>query len=157
IDEVRISNVALTPAQFLNAPATFTHFNVSLPSSAAAGDNLNLTVTVLDEMNSTAMGYRGTVHFTSSDPQAALPGDYTFTAADNGAHTFTATLKTAGSQSITATDTLNPVAYYRFEEGSGTNVTDSVDGLVEGTHNASYSTDVPTSPIPWTGAADQFS
>src|SRR5262249_22991444 len=29
VDEVRISNVALTPAQFLNAPPTFTHFNVS--------------------------------------------------------------------------------------------------------------------------------
>jgi hypothetical protein len=156
IDEVRISSVALTPAQFLNAPPTFTHFNVSLPSSATAGDNLNMTVTVLDETNSTATGYRGMVRFTSSDPQAVLPSDYTFTAADNGVHTFTATLETAGSQSITATDTLNPVAHYRFEEGSGTNVTDSVDGLVEGIHNASYRTDVPTSPIPWTGAADQF-
>jgi hypothetical protein len=34
-----------------------------------------------------------------------LPADYTFTAADQGVHTFTLTLKTAGSQSITATDT----------------------------------------------------
>jgi hypothetical protein len=157
LDEVRISDVALTPAQFLNAPPTFTHFTVSLPSSATAGDNLSMTVTALDETNSTATGYRGMVHFTSSDPQAVLPGDYTFSAADNGMHTFSATLKTAGSQSITATDTLNPVAYYRFEEGNGTSVTDTVDGLVEGTHNASYSADFPTSPIPWTGAANQFS
>ncbi len=34
-----------------------------------------------------------------------LPADYTFTAADQGVHTFSATFKTAGSQSITATDT----------------------------------------------------
>jgi hypothetical protein len=50
-------------------------------------------------------GYRGSVHFTSSDAQAALPGNYTFSASDNGVHTFSATLKTAGNQSLTATDT----------------------------------------------------
>src|SRR5262249_31127146 len=52
-------------------------------------------------------GYRDTVHFTSSDAQAVLPADYTFTATDNGTHTFAATLKTAGAQSLTATDTAN--------------------------------------------------
>jgi hypothetical protein len=44
---------------------------------------------------------------TSSDGQADLPGDYTFTSADAGQHTFSATLKTAGLQSITATDTVS--------------------------------------------------
>ena len=29
-------------------------------------------------------GYRGTVQLSSSDPLAALPAAYTFTAADNG-------------------------------------------------------------------------
>ena len=42
-----------------------------------------------------------TVTFGSSDAQAGLPASYAFTAADAGVHTFTATLKTAGSQSIT--------------------------------------------------------
>src|SRR5205823_125005 len=41
----------------------------------------------------------------SSDSQALLPANYTFGAGDNGVHTFSATLKTAGSQSLTATDT----------------------------------------------------
>src|SRR5262249_16687021 len=54
----------------------------------------------------TATGYRGTVDLTSTDTQAGLPADYTFTATDNGAHTFAVTLKTAGSQSVTATDTV---------------------------------------------------
>jgi hypothetical protein len=33
-----------------------------------------------------------------------LPGDYTFVAADNGAHTFTVALRLAGSQTLTVTD-----------------------------------------------------
>jgi hypothetical protein len=41
---------------------------------------------------------------TSTDPAAMLPADYTFTSTDAGKHTFTATLKTVGVQSITATD-----------------------------------------------------
>ena len=36
-----------------------------------------------------------------------MPADYAFTAADNGVHTFTVTLVTAGSQNITATDKIN--------------------------------------------------
>src|SRR5207247_39139 len=58
-----------------------------------------------DAYGNLATGYRGTVRVTSSDAQAVLPADYTFTAADAGRHTFTTTLKTAGSQSLTATDT----------------------------------------------------
>ena len=41
----------------------------------------------------------------SSDTFASLPSNYTFTGGNAGVHTFTATLKTAGTQSITATDT----------------------------------------------------
>jgi len=41
----------------------------------------------------------------AATPLAALPADYTFTAADAGVHTFSATLKTAGTQSLTVTDT----------------------------------------------------
>jgi len=44
------------------------------------------------------------VHFTSSDPQATLPADSTLT---NGTGTFSATLRTAGSQTISARDTVN--------------------------------------------------
>ncbi len=81
------------------------HFSVSAPASTTAGQVFSVIVTALDSNNNTFTGYRGTVHFTSSDPQAVLPSDYTFVAADAGVHTFTVTLKTAGNQSITATDT----------------------------------------------------
>jgi hypothetical protein len=64
-----------------------------------------------------AAGYRGTVHFTSTDAQAVLPANYAFVAADNGVHTFTATLKTAGTQSLTATDTVTSSSM-AFKAGS---------------------------------------
>ena len=55
-----------------------------------------------------ATGYTGTVALSSSDGHAVLPADYTFTAADAGTHSFSVTLETAGTQSITATDTVAP-------------------------------------------------
>ncbi len=36
-----------------------------------------------------------------------LPANYPFTAANDGTHTFTVVFKTAGTQAITATDTVN--------------------------------------------------
>ena len=62
-----------------------------------AGTPYTETVTAEDNLGETATGYTGTVHFSSTDVQAGLPADYTFTAADAGSHTFTVTLKTAGT------------------------------------------------------------
>src|SRR5439155_6649610 len=62
-------------------------------------------VTAQDPYGNTATGYTGTVGFSSSDPQALVPANYTFGASDKGTHTFSALLKTAGSQSLIATDT----------------------------------------------------
>jgi hypothetical protein len=78
-----------------------------ITSPTTAGTAKSVTVTARDAYGNTATGYRGTIHFTSSDAAADLPGDYSFTAGDNGSHTFSGavTLKTAGSRSVTATDT----------------------------------------------------
>jgi hypothetical protein len=76
------------------------------PSPTTAGASGTFTVTAQDANGNTLTSYTGTIHFTSSDPQAVLPADYTFTAADQGVHTFSATLKTAGSKSVVATDTV---------------------------------------------------
>jgi ELWxxDGT repeat protein len=78
------------------------------PSTITAGVAGSFTVTAKNADGTTNTGYGGTVQFSSSDPQAVLPGNYTFTAADQGVHTFSATLKTAGSQSITTGDTVVP-------------------------------------------------
>lgn len=90
----------------LDHPAT--HFLVSTAGTTTAGLPFDVTVTALDAYNQTAPGYTGTVHFSSSDPSSAmLPANYTFTAGDQGVHTFRngATLVTAGTQTVTATDT----------------------------------------------------
>jgi len=89
----------------VKAAAASTIIVTGFPSPTTAGVAGSFTVTLRDLYGNIASGYTGTVHFTSSDAKAALPGNYTFTAADAGQHTFSATLKTAGTQSLTATDT----------------------------------------------------
>jgi hypothetical protein len=77
------------------------------PSSTAAGDVHNLTVTAYDLYGNIATGYTGTVHFTTTDSRAELPANYAFTASDAGKHTFQPVFKTAATQAIRATDTLH--------------------------------------------------
>src|SRR5262249_33611533 len=91
--------------------ATLDHFDVA-PSNGTqtAGSAFSVTVTAKDASNNTITGYTGTIHFTSNDGQAVLPGDYTFTTGsgnDNGVHSFTngVTLKSAGSgKTVTVAD-----------------------------------------------------
>ena len=92
------NNVILTAGT--SFPAT--HFLVSAATTTTAGSAITVTVTALDAGNFRAGGYSGTVQITSTDGQAVLPGNSTLT---NGLGTFTVTLKTAGSKTITATDT----------------------------------------------------
>ena len=77
----------------------------SFPTTETAGTPQTFTVTAYDAYGNVATGYVGTVHFTSSDGKASLPADDTFTLQDQGTLTVSATLQTAGTQSITATDT----------------------------------------------------
>jgi hypothetical protein len=80
---------------------------LTVPPTATAGVAFDLTVKAIDAFMQTAFGYTGTVNFSSTDGQAALPDDYVFTGSDAGQHTFSngVTLQTAGSQAVTATDT----------------------------------------------------
>jgi hypothetical protein len=77
------------------------------PATESAGKSFSLTVTAQTSSGATDTGYLGTIRFTSSDPQAGLPANFTFTAANHGTYTFTVTFKTAGTQSVTATDNSN--------------------------------------------------
>src|SRR5260370_30505675 len=74
------------------------------PTAATAGVAGTVSATAQDAFGNVVQSYTGTVHFTSTDSQAGLPADYTFVGGDNGAHSFSVTLKTAGTQSLTATD-----------------------------------------------------
>lgn len=99
-DSSAYSNVASDVAR-----GAATHFQVSAPTSVTAGTAFTFTVDAMDKYNRIAAGYRGIASFSSSDGKAVLPANYTFTSSDLGVHSFSATLNTAGTQSLTATDT----------------------------------------------------
>jgi hypothetical protein len=86
------------------------HFSVSAQATVQAGAPFSFTVTALDSMGNVATTFGDTVTVTSSDSTAIIvTTPYTFTTgsgADNGMHTFTVTLKSAGPQSVTVTDTV---------------------------------------------------
>ncbi len=89
-------------------PAPVSGFLVTgFPSPVTAGEAGLVLVTAQDAFGNTVPGYRGTVHLTSSDPQAVLDPDHTFTQRDAGHATFHATLRTAGTQVLTAVDQVN--------------------------------------------------
>ncbi|HEX2911743.1 MAG TPA: S8 family serine peptidase, partial [Chloroflexia bacterium] len=79
------------------------------PSPVVVGTANQFTVTAKDAQGNTAVNYAGTITLSSSDPSATFsPASYTFQPSDFGVKTLTATLATAGTQSITATDNVSP-------------------------------------------------
>jgi uncharacterized delta-60 repeat protein len=101
------STITGTQSGILITAAAATHFRISAPTSVHAGSAFSITITALDAFGNIATGYRGTVHFTSTDKHASLPSNYTFTSGDNGIHTFTLTLRSSGTRTVTATDSGN--------------------------------------------------
>lgn len=79
-------------------------FNVNVPSAISMGQPFSVVVKAVDSHGDTAQGFADSVTLTSSDKAALMPAPYAFTAADKGQHTFQVTLKTVGSQTITATN-----------------------------------------------------
>ena len=82
-----------------------TSFDVQIPSGSTTSVPFSFTVTARNGA-ATDAAYSGTVHFTSDDPQAVLPPNYTFIPGDAGTHTFSATMNSAGSGSSNANHTI---------------------------------------------------
>ena len=97
------------PGSLTVNPGAAASFSLGGPAGATGGLAFSLTVTAKDAFNNTVPGYSGAIQFWSTDAQAGLPAVYTFVAGDIGARIFTGgvTLKTAGTQTVSATDTLN--------------------------------------------------
>jgi len=85
-------------------PAAAKTLQLAAPATVTRGVAFNLTVTALDQFGNRATGYNGTVKFSSTDPVAGLPANYSFVPADAGRHVFPVTLNTLGPQTVTATD-----------------------------------------------------
>jgi photosystem II stability/assembly factor-like uncharacterized protein len=95
-------------ASVLVSAAAATHLGLTLPPTGTAGSAFDVTVTALDSYGNTDPSYRGTVQLGCDDTQATLSGPSAFAASDNGVHLFSGvTLRTAGTRSLTATDTGN--------------------------------------------------
>jgi sugar lactone lactonase YvrE len=73
----------------------------SLPATSSAGSSVSFTVTAKDPAGNTAPSYSGQVQFTSSDGNADLPATSGLT---QGTRSFSAVFRTAGSQTISASD-----------------------------------------------------
>jgi hypothetical protein len=105
VTDATTSSITGSQAGISVTAAAATHFSITAPANVSVGVAFSVTVTALDAYGNVATGYLGTIHFTSSDHKAILPIDYTFVAGDAGVHTFTVTLKSSGTQNLTATDT----------------------------------------------------
>ena len=116
------SNIVVTPGAAAVLQWT------GIPASSAAGAAHSAGLTAYDAYGNVAAGYTGTVALSSSDGSAGLtPGGHTFVAGDAGAFTFSVTLNTAGSQSVTATDSVHgltgTVAGISVTAGAATSLT----------------------------------
>jgi parallel beta-helix repeat protein len=93
--------------------ASASAFLLTAPDTVSSGVPFDVTVTAVDPFGQVAVGYTGTVTFSTSDidPEIVLPADYIFTADDGGSHTFSdtglgeVTLVTPGEQTLTVADT----------------------------------------------------
>jgi hypothetical protein len=66
------------------SPGPATHFRVTANTNpVVAGTAFGVTVAALDANDQIAVGYQGTVHFTSTDPYGAtVTADYSFQLSD---------------------------------------------------------------------------
>ena len=81
------------------------HLTVSAPASVNQSTPFSVTVTAIDGSGNVATTYGGIVTLTSTDASAVLPANSVLT---NGTATFKVTLGTAGTQTLTAADTVIP-------------------------------------------------
>src|SRR5256885_12404381 len=72
-----------------------------LPASAVAGTLVIGQVTALDRKGNLVKDFTAKVRFNSTDPNAVLPPDTSFSPSDKGIHDFPFRLTTAGSRTIT--------------------------------------------------------
>ena len=92
-----------TSSTFNISPAAAATLALSAPGAASAGAVVQVTVTAKDVFGNTATGYAGTVNFTSTDPNATLPGNIMLS---SGTANVNVTFQNAGNQTVTGTDTV---------------------------------------------------
>jgi hypothetical protein len=106
----------------------------------------SFVVTAVDAFDNRVASYRGQVQFALNGGSANLPNPYTFTAADQGRHTFSADLDTAEFWSLTAVDTANSSIAGAENNIDVANLTACITGPTEA---------APGQPLSFTLSADE--
>ncbi len=107
--DIAAQQVTTTMPQVTVIPsATIRYVLSGFPSSIGAGTAQSFDLDVQDNYGNPITNYVGTVQFASTDGAAILPSDYVFVTGDTGRKTFSATLTTLGTRSITAREFGNP-------------------------------------------------
>jgi hypothetical protein len=112
--EANGGNVPSTSFHLTNIAAAANHFAITTDAADPdiPGTPFDVTVYAVDAYGNVDSNYRGTVTWTTTDPDPGvqLPADYTFQPGDQGMVTFAGgvTLITPGEQVITAMDTADP-------------------------------------------------
>ena len=84
-------------------------FRIVAPAEVVAGEPFTVTVIPVDAFGFKVTTFTETIHFSSTDGDAVLPADYTFTPQDAGMASFSVTLQTPGSQQLVVTDVDIPI------------------------------------------------
>lgn len=92
-----------TDTESISVDRVVDHFTMDIPPSATGGVPITVNVTARNQAGAIVTNYGGSVNLSVTDTQAVMPTQATFV---NGIATFDATLKTAGMQTITATDSV---------------------------------------------------
>ena len=85
-----------------SAMASAVRIVIQAPSHVTAGQAVSVTVELVGRNSQRSASNPGTIQFSSSDPRAVLPRDFTFAGRDHGIRTFRGVVLTsAGSQTLT--------------------------------------------------------
>jgi hypothetical protein len=105
VQDTAVPAVQGSQAPIVITPTTAVSFVLGYPSSVVAGTATQLSVRAVDSYNNPAAAYRGTVTFSTSDPNAVRPANHVFSATEAGNYSvFLTFTKATAAASITATD-----------------------------------------------------
>jgi len=83
---------------------TIISLQITAPANVGVGAAFTVVVAAKDQNNNTVTNYNGTIHLTSTDPQAVLPADFVLT---GGTKQVSVKLRTIGTWTVSAKDTAN--------------------------------------------------
>ncbi|MBI4249222.1 MAG: hypothetical protein HY611_06945, partial [Elusimicrobia bacterium] len=92
----------------LEGQSTYSGSVFGTAAPATVGAPYTVSIKAVDGSKNINYAYTGRIRFTSGDPYASVPEDYTFAAYDNGARSFSVTFNTEGGMNLRVEDVSYP-------------------------------------------------